>query len=470
MYIVFIIHLNYTVDTTAPVVTNCPSGISVLQDGDSIGKRVSWVPPIVSDNSGNPSVLMQSHTPGTVFPSGTTIVTYVFTDPSHNLAKCSFNINVRSGSVVLDVSLTMDREFHNSLTNPSSPEYNALERTLVSTMDDVFKGSPLAQSYSMTEVTGFSRGSIEADCRVHLNQAQNSQPPPLGLSILPPGDEDIQAKILDILQTAALGNGILVELGVQPDSIVVLLQTPSSTAPIMTSCPTVIEMSKKPGDADVIVSWVEPVATDSLGIVPLVFKTHSPGSVFDAGSTVVKYSFGRTPVDTASCIFTVKVIEGGSDSFVIKNCPDDIFVKKSNLKDGQGITVTWREPTATYMSKNASLISQSHKPGNSFAVGKTMVTYVFGTTDGIETSCDFAVLINTDAKGNALTFTSGHSSVSVAGLVIAILVGILLLFVIVGLFVLYKRRKQSGYAMEMQSAGFDGPPSPFATTEYKSLF
>ncbi|XP_072013340.1 scavenger receptor cysteine-rich domain-containing protein DMBT1-like [Amphiura filiformis] len=459
-----------TVDTIAPVVTNCPSGISVLQDGDSIGKRVSWVPPIVSDNSGNPSVLMQSHTPGTVFPSGTTIVTYVFTDPSHNLAKCSFNVNVRSGSVVLDVSLTMDREFHNSLTNPSSPEYNALERTLVSTMDDVFKGSPLAQSYSMAEVTGFSRGSIEANCRVHLNQAQNSQPPPLGLSILSPGDEDIQAKILNILQTAALGNGILVELGVQPDSIVVILQTPSSTAPIMTSCPSVIEMSKKPGDADVIVSWVEPVATDSLGIVPLVFKTHSPGSVFDAGSTVVKYSFGRTPVDTASCIFTVKVIEGGSDSFVIKNCPDDIFVKKSNLKDGQGITVTWREPTASYMSKNASLISQSHKPGNSFAVGKTMVTYVFGTTDGIETSCDFAVLINTDAKGNTLTFTSGHSSVSVAGLVIAILVGILLLFVIVGLVVLYKRRRQSGYAMEMQSAGFDGPPSPFATTEYKSLF
>ncbi len=69
-------------------------------------------------------------------------------------------------------------------------------------------------------------------------------------------------------------------------------------------------MAKKSDGSDTIVSWVEPVATDSMGMVPLVFKTHSPGSVFETGSTVVKYSFGRTPVDTVSCLFTVKVSEG----------------------------------------------------------------------------------------------------------------------------------------------------------------
>lgn len=69
-------------------------------------------------------------------------------------------------------------------------------------------------------------------------------------------------------------------------------------------------MTTKPDNSDVMVSWIEPIATDANGVVPLVFKTHSPGSVFDVGTTTVRYTFGRDPVDTASCIFTVTVAEG----------------------------------------------------------------------------------------------------------------------------------------------------------------
>ena len=87
-------------------------------------------------------------------------------------------------------------------------------------------------------------------------------------------------------------------------------ETQSATSPKITSCPRTIKKSIKAGASDAIVSWVEPVATDDSGIVPLVSKSHATGSTFGLGSTVVKYTFGRTPMDTSSCVFTVEVKEG----------------------------------------------------------------------------------------------------------------------------------------------------------------
>ena len=76
-------------------------------------------------------------------------------------------------------------------------------------------------------------------------------------------------------------------------------------------CPDAIQTSKPSRNDDVIVSWVEPNVTDELGIIPIVSKSHTPGSAFQVGSTIVTYSFGRFDDDsTVSCSFTVTVTEG----------------------------------------------------------------------------------------------------------------------------------------------------------------
>ena len=89
-------------DTTPPVIQHCPLDKNVLLAGDSWGKVVTWPEPLAIDVSGESFMLLQSHKPGVMLPPGTTVVTYVYSDPSHNLAKCTFNVNVNSGEFFLN--------------------------------------------------------------------------------------------------------------------------------------------------------------------------------------------------------------------------------------------------------------------------------------------------------------------------------------------------------------------------------
>ena len=55
--------------------------------------------------------------------------------------------------------------------------------------------------------------------------------------------------------------------------------------------------------------------------------------------------------------------------------------------------VTWTEPTATDNSGRTPTISRSHRPGESFPVGTTQVTYTFSDDTGNEAMCSFTITI-----------------------------------------------------------------------------
>jgi hypothetical protein len=84
------------VDTTAPVITGCPANIVVGNAPGMCSNTVSWTPPTASDNCTDigPVVLTSDHTPGTVFPKGTTTVTYTAKDAANNISTCSFTVTV----------------------------------------------------------------------------------------------------------------------------------------------------------------------------------------------------------------------------------------------------------------------------------------------------------------------------------------------------------------------------------------
>jgi hypothetical protein len=81
------------VDNEAPVITHCPSNISVNQTPGLCTKAVSWTVPTAADNC-----LLQSFTSnyssGYSFPIGTTTVTYTAIDNHGNTSTCSFTITV----------------------------------------------------------------------------------------------------------------------------------------------------------------------------------------------------------------------------------------------------------------------------------------------------------------------------------------------------------------------------------------
>ncbi|MCU0377959.1 MAG: gliding motility-associated C-terminal domain-containing protein [Bacteroidales bacterium] len=75
-------------DNDPPVITGCPSNITVGNDPGLCSAVVSWVPPLSS------APMVSTHNPGATFLVGTTTVTYTSTDSDGMTSTCSFTVTV----------------------------------------------------------------------------------------------------------------------------------------------------------------------------------------------------------------------------------------------------------------------------------------------------------------------------------------------------------------------------------------
>ncbi|XP_034934877.1 sushi, von Willebrand factor type A, EGF and pentraxin domain-containing protein 1-like [Chelonus insularis] len=83
-----------TVDTEAPMISNCLNPPTFLTAKAVGAFNVTWEDPIFHDNSGKKLNVTRSHHQGSFFPIGTTQVVYHVTDKSNNSASCMINITV----------------------------------------------------------------------------------------------------------------------------------------------------------------------------------------------------------------------------------------------------------------------------------------------------------------------------------------------------------------------------------------
>ena len=96
-------------DIIDPVISGCPANISVNNDAGVCGTNVSWTNPTASDNC-SVSSFTTNHSNGSLFPIGTTTVTYTALDPSGHSATCSFDVTVTdTESIQALVSFTLMR-------------------------------------------------------------------------------------------------------------------------------------------------------------------------------------------------------------------------------------------------------------------------------------------------------------------------------------------------------------------------
>ncbi len=89
-------YFSSTVDDIPPVVL-CIDDISKTIPLGVGGYTMSWNEPTATDNSGQVSLSSRSHSPGSYFSTGSTQVTYIFSDAAGNTASCIFAVTVIEG-------------------------------------------------------------------------------------------------------------------------------------------------------------------------------------------------------------------------------------------------------------------------------------------------------------------------------------------------------------------------------------
>jgi hypothetical protein len=97
-------------DITAPVISGCPSNITINANNTACTGIASWIDPAATDNCTAIPSMSASHNTAFVFPLGTTTVTYTVSDDNGNASACSFDV-----TVVNDLNATVT--FANVLCN-----------------------------------------------------------------------------------------------------------------------------------------------------------------------------------------------------------------------------------------------------------------------------------------------------------------------------------------------------------------
>ncbi|XP_071489593.1 uncharacterized protein [Diadema antillarum] len=354
-----------TIDNTAPVISNCPSDISVSIASGSSGVAVTWTVPTATDNSGSVSSSSTAN-PGDFFPVGTTTVSYTFTDGSGNSAVCSFDVTVAA-----------------TIDNTAPVISNCPSDISVS----IASGSAgVAVTWTVPTATDNS-GSVSS--------ASTANPG----DFFPVGTTTVSYTFTD-----GSGNSAVCSFAVTVSGNV------DNTSPVISGCPSDITVSTTLNGNPVAVTWTEPTATDDSGSVTTT-QSANPGDSFNVGSTTVTYTFSDAAGNTAVCSFDVIVVATIDNTVpVISNCPSDIAVQTT--LDGSAVAVTWTEPTATDDSGSVTSASTA-SPGDSFPVGITTVTYTFSDGSGNSAVCSFSVTVSATVDNTPPVISGCPSDISV---------------------------------------------------------
>jgi hypothetical protein len=91
-------------------------------------------------------------------------------------------------------------------------------------------------------------------------------------------------------------------------------------SPTVVGCPGDIEADSDPDYCGATVTWTEPTALDNCD-GPLTYQTrsHTPGSIFQVGTTQVSYTFSDSEGNQEECVFEIIVTD--VESPVVVSCP-----------------------------------------------------------------------------------------------------------------------------------------------------
>jgi gliding motility-associated-like protein len=159
-------------------------------------------------------------------------------------------------------------------------------------------------------------------------------------------------------------------------------------APVISGCPSNINVPNDPGNCSAFVTWSEPTATDNcVGAMTYTARTHAPGSTFSAGVTNVVYTFTDAAANTSTCSFTVIVNDSELPVALCKNI--------SVLLDAFGNATITAAQVDNGSSDNCGIASTSVTPNtfNNSDIGPNTVTLTVTDNSGNISTCNAIVTV-----------------------------------------------------------------------------
>lgn len=200
------------------------------------------------------------------------------------------------------------------------------------------------------------------------------------------GDEITSDQEVILTATDAAGN----ESEICRFTVEITVEENNPAAPKFDDCPTLIQRNVNTDECQARVDFDAPTASDDSGelAVTLVSDLGS-GDLFPVGSTTVTYEATGENGETISCSFEVVVVDNMSPEII--SCPDNIEIEIA--ADENSTPVTYTVPEFTDNCGVVDIQRNGPASGESFSLGRTVVTYTASDEEGNEISCSFEVLV-----------------------------------------------------------------------------
>lgn len=336
-------------DKTPPVFSSCvPTQIRYL-GSSSCKVAVNWTPPpFPTDNCSIIKSFTSDFSRGSLFPLGTTIVTYTAIDNANNQDTCQFKVLVRD--TIRPIFIKKPSSF--------SVEVSA------STCD--------AQG-NWQELEATDNTTIDASCSQYKVTLTSNRKPtdrlPLGANVVTYTAKDDSDNERSYSFTVTVVD---------------------TTPPVFDQCPSDMELVADPITCKAKnVQWAVPVPFDFC-LDKVVLPNFKPGDDFPIGTTAITYLAIDRSGNRGTCKFEIIVKDKTGPTFT--TTPTDKIESADNNCLAKR---TWPLPIAVdNCSPPTTLVNTAPANAETFLLGTTKVTYTFADNVGNQSNYSFNVTVN----------------------------------------------------------------------------
>lgn len=393
-------------DNQAPVISGCPSDLSVLVLPGNTQTAVNWTAPSATDNC-NLIDFSSNFSPGDIFPVGTTTVNYTAEDAAGNISACSFDVVVMEDPNAGKPNFIIEEVNTDCDASTVTVEVSVINFDSITAMDFAVMWDTSVLDYSthtnFLPPTPLYLSNNTANGTLGLSWVTFTIPPFISL----PDSTVIFSLTFDVKGTSGdtslikfinlsapeieiAKNGNLLD----PNTEVIfqngVVRVQDFEAPVFQNCPGNLILNASGNFCGIDVTWDSLTAIDNCdpNVVITQLSVLGRGDFFPVGISQVMYVATDGDGNQDTCAFTVTVND--MEAPVFTGCPSDIIIVLPT--DSCNTTADWIPPTATDNCTPVNLTS-NFNPGDNFPTDTTEVVYTAADTFGNVSTCTFLVII-----------------------------------------------------------------------------